>query len=78
MAQAMLDYLGVPGGLSIELNNSKEEFKTVASGQTIKAGDFVVFDASGNVSVATTTPFDGLALTDGSSGGKVKVAMPNV
>ena len=74
----MLDYLGVPGGLSIELNNSKEEFKTVASGQTIKAGDFLVFDANGNVSVATTTPFDGLALSGGNSGSVIKVATPNI
>jgi hypothetical protein len=75
MGEAYLDWQKKSAG--IKLNDVIEDYRYVAAGQSVKAGDLLVF-AGEDVAPAIEPPFDAVALTGGTSGLQVKIARPNV
>lgn len=73
MGEAYLDWQKKSAG--IKLNDVIEDYRYVAAGQRVKAGDLLVF-AGEDVAPAIEPPFDAVALSSGA--GQVKIARPNV
>lgn len=60
-----------------KLNDVIEEYRYVASGESVEKGDFLTYVGE-DVAPAIEPPFNAIALSSGVSKGQVKLARPNV
>lgn len=74
MGQGALNFQGLKGGAALPAGTRKV---LVTAGGAVSAGQFVVINNS-VVTVALTNPFDGIALSSGSTGDTIKVAVLEV
>lgn len=74
MGQGALSFQGLKGGMALPSGMRKV---LVTAGGAISAGQFIVINNS-VATVAPTNPFDGIALSSGSTGNTIKVAVLEV
>lgn len=74
MGQGALNFQGLKGDMALPEGMTQS---LVSAGGAVRVGEFVVINNS-VVSAALTNPFDGIALSSGSTGDTIKVAVLEV